>query len=169
MVLFMATLRKATNAIVGSSLLAAIISIALQSPATARLVNEKLGGLGQSDWNAYCARKINGSAGTIVATLADTHVQCKVAILVSGSSQANANANASMSGRRAGLQGSITASGKSGSQWLATFTSFQNAYHLNDWCRQKYAPRFYLPNVFTGEGRIFVGDGGRACYKTVNK
>jgi hypothetical protein len=84
----------------------------LQSLATAGLVNEKLGDLGESDWDAYCASKINGSSSKIIATLADTHVQCQTAISVSGSSQSEAESNASASGQRAGLRGSISASGQ---------------------------------------------------------
>ena len=165
----MKILKKAASIIVGSSVIATSIFVGLQSPVMAGLVNVKLGDLGQSDWDAYCASKINASNGQIVANLADTHVRCQVAISESGSSQSEAKSNASLSGRNAGLEGSITASGQSGSQWQATFTSRQNSYHLNDWCRQKYSPNFYVANPFTGEGRIFVGDGGRACYKTENR
>jgi hypothetical protein len=165
----MAILKKATNTIIGSILLAAIISIASQSPAAAGLVNERLGGLEQSDWDAYCGSKINASSGPLVATLADTHVRCETAISASGSSQSEAESNASLSAQRAGLGGNITASGQYGSQWQATFTSYRDSLHLNNWCQKKYAPNFYVFNPFNGEGRIFVGDGGHACYKTVNK
>ncbi|NER98682.1 MAG: hypothetical protein F6J86_33475 [Symploca sp. SIO1B1] len=154
---------------VGSSLIAAITSIAFQLPAVAELVNVKLGNLRQSDWNAYCASQINASSGRIMATLADTHVLCQTVISMSGSSQREAEYNASLAAQRAGLRGAITASGWYGSQWQATFTSYQNSYHLNDWCRRKYSPNLYLPNIITGEGRIFVGDGGHACYKTENR
>jgi hypothetical protein len=165
----MKILKKAASNIAGLSVIATSIFVGLQSPVTAELVNVKLGDLGQSDWDAYCASKINRSNGQIIATLADTHVRCQVAISASGSSRSEAEGNASLSGRNAGLQGSITGSGQSGSQWQATFTSQQNSYHLNDWCRQKYSPRLYLFNPVTGEGRIFVGDGGHACYKTENR
>jgi hypothetical protein len=138
--------KKFTNAIAGSSLLVASIFIGLQSSAMAELVNVKLGDLGQSDWDAYCASKINGSGGQIVASLADTHVKCQVEISASGSTQGQAEGNATASGRRAGLRGEITARGQSNSQWQATFTSYQNSYHLNDWCRKKYAPNWYVPN-----------------------
>jgi hypothetical protein len=154
---------------IGSITLATGIFLGLSLPAMAGLTNVKLGDLGQSDWDAYCANKFNLSNGQITATLADTHVRCQVSISESGSSQGEAEANASASGQRAGLRGSISASGKYGSQWQATFTSRQNSYHLNDWCRQKYSPNWYTPNPFSGEGRIFVGDGGHACYKTENK
>lgn len=165
----MEILKKAVSIIVGTSVLATSIFVGLQSPVMAGLVNVKLGDLGQSDWDAYCASKINASNGQIVATLADTHVRCQVAISASGSSRSEAEANASLSARNGGLGGSITASGQSGSQWQATFTSQQNSYHLNDWCRNKYSPNFYVANPFNGEGRIFVGDGGHACYKTENR
>jgi hypothetical protein len=166
----MEILKKAASIIIGSSAIATSIFVGLQSPVMAELVNVKLGDLGQSDLDAYCASKINLSNGQIVATLADTHVRCQVAISASGSSQSEAESNASLSGRNAGFGGQITASGQSGSQWQATFTSYQKPFHLNDWCRQKYSPNFYLPNPFkNGEGRIFVGDGGHACYKTENR
>lgn len=165
----MKILKKAASIIIASSAIATSIFVGLQSPVMAGLVNVKLGDLGQSDWDAYCASKINASNGQIVANLADTHVRCQVAITESGSSQSEAKSNASLSARRTGLEGSITVSGQSGSQWQATFTSRQNSYHLNNWCRQKYSPNFYAPNPFNGEGRIFVGDGGRACYKTENR
>jgi hypothetical protein len=160
----MEILKNAASTLLGSSWLAASIFVGFQSPAMAE--NVKLGDLRQSDWDAYCASKIHLSNGEIIATLADTHVKCQVAISASGSSKIQAESNALASGKRAGLQGSITASVQSGSQWRATFTSYQNSYHLNDWCRNKYSPNLYLPNPFTGKGRIFVGDGGHACYKT---
>jgi len=160
----MEILKKAASAILGSSWLVASIFVGLQSPAMAG--NVKLGDLRQSDWEAYCASKINRSNGKIIATLADTHVKCQVEISASSSSKSQAEINALASGKRLGLQGSITASVQSGSQWRATWTSYQNSYHLNDWCRKKYSPNLYLPNPFTGKGRIFVGDGGHACYKT---
>lgn len=160
----MKVLKNVASAILGLSWLVASIFVCLQSPAMAG--NVKLGNLGQSDWDAYCASKINRSNGKIIAILADTHVMCQVAISESASSKSDAEGKASASARRAGLQGSITASGQSGSQWRATFTSKQDSFHLNDWCRKKYSPNLYLPNPFTGQGRIFVGDGGHACYKT---
>jgi hypothetical protein len=160
----MKILKNAASIICGSSWLAANIFLGLQSPAMAG--NVKLGDINQSDLDAYCASKINLSNARPIATLADTHVQCQALISATGSSQSQAEANASASARRAGLKGSITASGRSGSQWQATFTSYQNSYHLNDWCRKKYSPNLYLANPFTGKGRIFVGDGGHACYKT---
>ncbi len=165
----MKILRKFASAIGILGLAVSSISLGFQTPAMAKLTNVKLGNLGQSDWNAYCASKINASNGRIIATLADTHVQCQVAISASGSSKAQAESNASLSARRLGLQGSITGSIRANSQWQATFTSYQNSYHLNDWCRKKYSPNLYLPNPFSGEGRIFVGDGGNACYKTENR
>ena len=165
----MKILKNAASNIAGLSLIATSIFVGLQSPVMAGLVNVKLGDLGQSDWDAYCASKINASNGQILANLADTHVICRVAISESGSSKSEAESKASLSGRNRGLEGSITASGQSGSQWQATFTSRQNSYHLNDWCRNKYSPRLYLFNPVTGEGRIFVGDGGHACYKTENR
>lgn len=122
-------MKKAASIIVGTSVLATSIFVGLQSPVMAGLVNVRLGGLGQSDWDAYCASKMNASNGQIVATLADTHVRCQVAISASGSSRSEAEANASLSARNAGLGGSITASGQSGSQWQSTFTSQQNSYH----------------------------------------
>jgi hypothetical protein len=143
--------------------------VGLQLPTMAAPVNVKLGDLGQSDWEAYCASKINVSNGQIVATLADTHVKCQTSISESGSNQAEAEGKALLSAQRAGLQGSIGASGQYGSQWQATFTSRQNAYHLSQWCRQKYSPNLYLFNPVTGVGRIFVGDGGHACYKTEDR
>ncbi len=165
----MKILKKAASNIVGLSVLVTSIFVGLQSPVMAGLVNEKLSDLGQSDWDAYCASQINASNGRIVATLADTHVICQVAISESASSKSEAESRALLSGRNAGLEGSITVSGQSGSQWQATFTSRQNSYHLNEWCRKKHSPNFYFPNIFNGEGRIFVGDGGHACYKTVNR
>lgn len=165
----MKILKKAASTILGSSAIATSIFVGLQSPVMAGLVNVKLGDLGQSDWDAYCASKINASNGQIIATLADTHVMCRVAISESGSSKSEAESKASLSGRSRGLEGSITASGQSGSQWQATFTSRQNSFHLNNWCRQKYSPNNPLFNPFNGVGRIFVGDGGRACYKTENR
>ncbi|NEQ65573.1 MAG: hypothetical protein F6K21_08745 [Symploca sp. SIO2D2] len=155
---------------VGSSLIAAITSIAFQLPAVAELVNVKLGNLGQSDWNAYCASKINKSNGKIVATLADTHVLCQVAISVTGYTQSEAESNAFLAGQNTGLEGGVSGSGRYGSLWVATFTSRQEPHHLKYWCREKYAGwNYYLDvNPFTGKNRIFVGDGGHACYKTVN-
>jgi hypothetical protein len=138
-------------------------------PAMATPVNVKLGDLAQPDLDAYCSSMINFSNGKIMATLADTHVNCQVSISVSGSTQAEAEGNALLSARNASLQGSIGASGQYGSQWLATFNSFQKSYHLTNWCRQKYSPNFYLPNPINGVGRIFVGDGGHACYKTEDR
>ncbi|MEM7579890.1 MAG: hypothetical protein AAF316_08550 [Cyanobacteria bacterium P01_A01_bin.80] len=165
----MAFLKKAINVITVSSLFVGSIFVSLQSPAIAGLTNMKLGDLNQSDWDAYCASRIRVSDGQIIATLADTHVKCQVKISESGSSKTEAESNASLSAERSGLEGSITSSNRADSGWQATFTSYQNSYHLNNWCRQKYSPNLYLFNPFTGENRIFVGDGGHACYKTVNK
>lgn len=161
-------MKNAASTILGSSWLAASLFVGLQSPAMAGLVNVKLGDLRQSDWDAYCASKIRLSDGQIVATLADTHVKCQVKISASGSNQNQAQSNALVSARRLGLRGEVSANVQNGSEWRATFTSYQNSYHLNEWCRQKYSPNLYLlqANPFNGEGRIFVGDGGNACYKT---
>lgn len=165
----MKNLKKAINIVTGLGLFTASTFIGVQLPAMAGLTNVKLGDLGQSDLDAYCASRIRVSNGQVVATLADTHVQCQAKISASGSSQTEAESNASLSARRSGLRGSITSSINTDSGWQATFTSYQNSYHLNYWCRQKYAPNLYLFNPFNGEGRIFVGDGGHACYKTENQ
>jgi hypothetical protein len=165
----MKLLKSFASAIVTVGLVVSSVSLGLQTPAMAKLTNVKLGNLGQSDWDAYCASKINASNDRIIATLADTHVKCQVAISASASNKAEAESNATLAARRLGLQGSITSSIRANSQWNVTFTSYQNSYHLNDWCRKKYSPNLYLPNPFSGEGRIFVGDGGNACYKTENR
>jgi hypothetical protein len=162
-------MKKPANIFVRSVLPTTIISIALQSPAAAELINKKLSDINQSQLRAYCSSKMRFTSSRITAKLADTHVECIAKISASASTEAEAQSRASLSAQRAGLRGSITASAQYGSSWKATFTSEQNSYHLNNWCRKKHSPNFYLPNPATGEGRIFVGDGGHACYKTVKR
>lgn len=162
-------IKKAAKVAIGSSLFVSSIILNLQSPAIAETVNNKLGDINKEDREAYCASKMEKTKGEIVAVLADTHVLCKVKISFKAYSEEEAQAIAKASAEREGIGGSLELSAKEKNGWEAVYTNQQNSYHLNEWCRQKYAPRFYVFNPIDNNGRIFVGDGGHSCYKTEYK
>jgi acylphosphatase len=152
----------------GSALLLAtsVVSLALPVLANGNLRNVRLSGIDADQRVAYCANYINLSKDKIQAKPADTHVYCQARISARASTRSQATAQAQAQARRSGLSGNVNVRADGRQSWVATFTSFQNSYHLSKWCQMKHAPNLYLFNPFTGEGRIFVAEGGNACHKT---
>jgi hypothetical protein len=152
----------------GSALLLAtsVVSLALPALANGNLRNVKLSNIDAAQRLAYCAKYINLSKDKIQAKPADTHVYCQARISARASTKSQATAEAEAEAKRAGLSGRVGVRADGSQSWVATFTSVQNSYHLSEWCQKKHAPNRYWFNPFTGEGRIFVAEGGNACHKT---
>jgi hypothetical protein len=136
----------------------AIISIfSIINPAHAELQNRKISDITNDDLLNFCRGKLN--EGDVRFRRGSNTVSCTS--FVSETYQSKAEAQAVGVGQgvfiRANADGSVT-------RYVVT----QNRnYKLNTYCRENVDGSFFNP--INGEGRVFVGDGGHACYKTVNE
>jgi hypothetical protein len=137
-----------------------VASILSGVPAEAGLVNQKISEITDTDLQNFCAGKLGAGTETTTAKRGSRTVGCYARV----DEATNGNAGGEIAGESPG--GTYKGDGRINSNNRITFRS-QN-YKLNDYCREM-VDRGFLFNPITGEGRVFVGDGGAACYKTVNQ
>jgi hypothetical protein len=136
-------------------------------------VNEKMSDLTHGDMIAACAKVVPAGTGDwmnqIQYTRGQTDVTCFRQVQASASSDASAQSKARLAASRVGLRGNITTRMSSRFTYTATITSVAQPKSLKDYCREKHTGPFTYWVHHAIWGRIFVGDGGYACYKEVWK
>jgi hypothetical protein len=145
--------------------------LATVSPGIAGLVNNKISNITDNDLVGYCRGKLPAGTSLVRATRGENVVSCNIQVRETrqGNSGGNGSISANGSGTYGVVNGNVSGSGNfngsSASRIVYTYRS--QSYRLTDYCREVVDRSFFNP--FTGEGRVFVGDGGYACYKTLKQ
>lgn len=142
------------------------------SPALAGMANIKISDISDSALESYCGQKMNGGTGRIQVKRSDRVVGCGIPVseLINTNGQVNAGGNAGINGNSGGVGGnaSVYGNGSGGSNNQYRYSIRYKSFRLTDYCREM-VDRSTFFNPVTGEGRVFVGDGGYSCYKTVRQ
>jgi hypothetical protein len=151
----------------------ASISLTPMNPAFAGLVNNKISNITQDDLNGYCRAQMPAGTSLVQASRGENVVSCTIQVkeIRQGNSGGNGSISANGSGSYGVVNGNVSGSGNfNGSNATRiVYTYRSQAYRLTNYCRDFVDTSGKFFNPFTGEGRVFVGDGGYACYKTIKR
>jgi hypothetical protein len=145
----------------------ALSFLARTNPALAGLVNEKISDISDNELINYCGRKMGAGTSPVEIKRGDRSVGCTIRVQERNNTNVRGSGNVSgnVYGGYGNASGSVNGSGGSATQNVYTYRT--QSYRLTDYCREMVDRGF--SNPFTGEGRVFVGDGGASCFKTVNR
>jgi hypothetical protein len=167
---------KAIQRIAYASAISAVLSLiaavdgtmTLISPAEAgELKNIKISDITDNDLSNYCKGKLPQTVSEVIFTRGTRSVGCQATVHETASDSAAASAQAQASAERAGFRGDLAVQANGNSTFTATISSRQDSYRLTDYCREVVDRSWFNP--FTGEGRVFVADGGYSCHKTIRE
>jgi hypothetical protein len=97
----------------------------------------------------------------------DRTVGCKIRVQEATNSRVGGSGrlNGNVFGGNGNASGNVSVNGRNATRSVITHRT--QSYGLTNYCREMVDRGF--SNPFTGEGRVFVGDGGWSCMKTVNR
>ena len=152
-------------AIVMTGYVAIITAIMPLHPVLANgLTNIKISDISDQSLEAFCQDKLGVGTGSVQVKRGDRIVGC--GIPVSERTDTNVGGEATANGSYGGAGGSASVRGNSSGS--SNNTVRYKSFRLTDYCRE-VVDRSTFFNLITGEGRVFVGDGGYSCYKTVRQ
>jgi hypothetical protein len=167
---------KAIQMIAYASAISAVLSLGAAMDGTMTLIlpaeaaglkNIKISDITDNDLSNYCKNKLPKTAGEVKFTRGSRNVGCQAIVRETARSSAAASARAQVSAKKAGINGTLAVRASANNTFTATVTSRQSSYRLTDYCREEVDRSLFNP--FTGEGRVFVADGGYSCHKTVRE
>jgi hypothetical protein len=153
---------------------AVLVSVGIaESAEAAGWVNEKMSDLTHEDLIAACSKVLPAGTGDwqnqIKYYRGQNEVTCIRQVQVIANSLVNVKNQASLTARKTGLKGELKVSMSGRFTYTATITSVSKVKSLKDYCREKHTSNYTYWAHHVIWGRIFVGDGGYACYKEVWK
>jgi hypothetical protein len=157
-----------TTGLATAAISVAIIAALPQAPAQAGgLRNEKISDITNDDLLNYCRGKLPRTTGEVSFIRGSRNVSCQAGVQETASTAASASSRARVTARRRGVNGKLSIKTNVNGTFTANITSRQASYRLTDYCREVVDRSWFNP--FTGEGRVFVADGGYSCHKTVRE
>jgi hypothetical protein len=146
---------------------AALSSLAIINPALAGLVNEKISDISDNELISYCGQKMSAGTSPVEFVRGDRTVGCKIRVqeINNNDVRGSGSVNGNVYGGNGNGSGRVSGSGSNATRNVYTYRT--RSYRLTDYCREMVDRGFFNP--ITGEGRVFVGDGGASCFKTVNR
>jgi hypothetical protein len=136
------------------------------------LTNIKISDISDQSLESYCGMKMGAGTGRIQVKRSDRIVGCGIPVSeqINTNNQINGGGQANASGSYGGTSGnaSVYGNGSGGSNNKYRYSIRYRSFRLTDYCREM-VDRSTFFNPLTGEGRVFVGDGGYSCYKTVRQ